>query len=116
MGRIELVTQVYGNRANGRPVAEFEAQGMRKIIQLVSAIGQAHPGVVRIERRKRRRRAQSDLPNARENVSGIVKNGAPQAIADQRQVHRETQVLVKYEQRLASNLEPGLRVAGAGLI
>src|SRR5260370_28054634 len=113
MGRIELVTQVYGNRANRRPVAEFESHGMRKIIQFVGAIRQAHPGV---DDGNRRRRAQSDLPNARKNVSGIVKDGAPQAISDQRQAHGEAQVLVEHEQRLPSNREPGYRVAWASLI
>src|SRR6202521_3707463 len=112
MGRIELVTQVYGDRANGRPVAEFESHGMRKIAQFVGAIGQAHPGVVRIERWKGRRRAQSDLPNARENVSGIVKNRAPQAISDQRQVHRETQVLVEHEHWLSPTRNPRFWRAG----
>ncbi len=55
-------------------------------------------------------------PDILEHVSCVVKNGAAQSISNEWKVHRESQILVEHQQRLAADWKSRYRIARTGVV
>src|SRR5439155_7590544 len=111
--------QVDPDRADGRGVAHSEANGVRKIVQLIGAVlnalhGRGGGGGRKNGRRRRHAKGHASQPAV--NVSGVVEKRAPELRAELRDAHGEAKLLVEDQLRLAADRETRSRIARPGLI
>src|SRR5579863_5721696 len=98
---INLIAEIHANRADRRGITKTETDGVREIVQIRG--GSGFPG-------------KRDVVHVAVDVAAVVEKSAAQAIADERQPHREMQLLVEDQERKASDGKARAGIARAGFV